>query len=239
MSKEDLWIVIGRSRVDLDFGGQLMNDFERTIKESEYDLDPDELEFAKQTINKVHSQFKPFPEVMDIKFQEEKMKERLSAQVKRINELGEYTVEILKDTLDQAASTYKSISRMNNIMFFTGIGLFIFAAIYGAIVQDKTYTLIFGGLGGATFVALFILGPIDKTQNALSNLVQVEVAFMNYFEQITFWENFALIPEGNPPSPTKENIEKASEMLQERSQQTIVLLQEYIETKLVKADIKK
>jgi hypothetical protein len=55
---------------------------------------------------------------------------------------------------------------------------------------------------------------------------------MNYFEQITFWENYALAPKGNPPAPDPANIREASEQLQRRSQETIALLQNYVETPL-------
>ena len=238
MSKEDLWIVIGRSGFDLDFSGQLLSDFEKTIKDAGYELDPDEIEDAKQAIHKTPSIINPV-QGADLEFQQDKMKERLDAQVKRMIDLGQYTVKILKDTLDNATYTYRMITRMSTIMFATGIGLFIFAAIYGAVSEEKIYSLVFGGLGALSFVAFFILSPIDKAQIALSNLVQVEVIFMNYFEQITFWENFALTPKGTPPAPDAPdlaNIEKASAMLQERSQQTVLLLEEYVEEKHVESE---
>jgi hypothetical protein len=44
---------------------------------------------------------------------------------------------------------------------------------------------------------------------------------MNYFEQITFWEAFAVAPEGNSPALSPANIDKASEMLRKRSMETI------------------
>ena len=42
---------------------------------------------------------------------------------------------------------------------------------------------------------------------------------------------FALTPQGNPPAISPANLDKASEMLQKRSMETIELLQKYIETK--------
>lgn len=228
MSKEDMWKVIGRSRADLSFAGQLLGDFEKTLKDSGYNLERDEIETAKITIGEV-SIPQPFSGI-DWQFQQEKMKERLTAQIKRSNDLGEYTVQILKNTLNNAAYTYKTITWMNNIMFATGIALFIFAAIWGVISSEKIYSLVFGGLGAASFIALFMLGPIEKTQIALSNLVQVEVAFMDYFEQIAFWETFAFAPRSNQPGPPDPaNIEKASAALQMRSKETIELLQTYVE----------
>jgi len=73
-----------------------------------------------------------------------------------------------------------------------GIGLFLFAAFYGALSSQKIYSLVFGGLGTVTFISIFILTPMEKSQNALSNLVQVEISFMNHFEQMSLWETFAM-----------------------------------------------
>ncbi len=227
MSKEDMWKVIGRSRTDLSFAGQLLSDFEKTLKESGYNLEQDEVENAKIAIGQA-SIPPPFSD-LDMKFQQEKMKERMNAAIKRTNDLGEYTVQILKNTLDNAAYTYKTITWMNNIMFATGISLFILAAIWNVVSSEKIYSLVFGGLGTASFIALFMLGPIEKTQIALSNLVQVEIAFMDYFSQIGYWEAFAFVPRNQPGQPDPANIEKASESLQMRSKETIELLQKYIE----------
>jgi hypothetical protein len=83
-------------------------------------------------------------------------------------------------------------------------------------------------LGAASFVALFFLGPIEKTQAALSSLIQAEIAFMSYYEQITFAENYAMLPPPGSGRPTHENIAYASEMLQLRSKETIELLQIYV-----------
>ena len=37
------------------------------------------------------------------------------------------------------------------------------------------------------FISIFILTPMEKSQNALSNLVRVEISFMNYFEQMSLF----------------------------------------------------
>ena len=233
MSQEHLWTVLGRSRLDLEFSGRLLLDPIRALHDAGYELSSSELETLRQAVAALAAPHGApgftGPAAEDVEFQRSKMRERINAQVERINDLGRYTVNILQDTLNNARSAYHRITLMNSIMFFTGIGLFVAAAAYGAIFKDTSYTLVLAGLGTANFVALFVLGPIERTQNALSNLVQVEVAFMNYFEQITFWENYALAPKGNPPAPDPANIKEASEQLQRRSQETIILLQEYVE----------
>jgi len=233
MSVEHLWAAFGRSRFDLDFSGRLMLDPGRTLHDAGYELTPAEFDLLRQAstapVGPPGPPGMPVLAMEDVQFQRVKMRERVEAQVERGVDLGRYTVKILKDTLENARAAYHRITLMNSIMFFTGIVLFLCAAAYGASFKDTSYTLVLAGLGAANFVALFVLGPIERTQNALSNLVQVEIAFMNYFEQITFWENYALAPKGNPPMPDPANIKEASEQLQRRSHETIALLQEFVE----------
>ncbi len=157
------------------------------------------------------------------------MRKRFTAQVARANDLGAYTVTILKQTLDRASSAFKTISRMNTIMFFTGITLFVSAAGLGLATGQPSYSLVLGGLGAANFVAIFFLEPIERTQTALSNLVQVEIAFLDFFEQITLWDAYAQVPNGTPPMPSPEHIAKASAQLQVRSREVIELLQNNVE----------
>jgi len=236
VSKEHLWTALGRGRLDLDFSGKLLLDLMRTLRDAGLDLDSEETETLRQSL--VPSPARPpgtnpfmsasmGPE--DTEYQRLKMRERLDAQVARINELGAYTVSILKQTLDNARSAYYIITLMNKVMFFTGVALFAASAIYGAAFKDLTRSLLIGGLGAANFIALFLLGPINRTQNALSNLVQTEIAFLNYFEQLTFWEVYALAPRGNPPVPDLKNVARASEQLQIRTEETIELLERYVE----------
>jgi hypothetical protein len=232
MSQQDLWSALGRSRLDLSFSGQLAQDFSGTLQKAGYGLTAEEIELLRQALTApAPSLARAVPSLApeDIQFQREKMRERTTAQVERSNELGRYTVNILKETLNNARSAYHKITLMNSVMFATGIGLFIAAAIYGAVSHDRAYSAMLAGLGAANFVALFLFGPIERTQNGLSNLVQVEIAFMNYFEQITFWETYALMPTGDPPAPNLANIREASLQLQKRSEETMALLQNFVE----------
>jgi hypothetical protein len=149
---------------------------------------------------------------------------------KRGVEFTEYTLSIFKTTLGHAAKTYRRITWMNYLMFLVGLGLFVTAAVYGVLAEnEKAYAFLFAGLGAATFVALFLTGPIEKTQTALADLVQAEVGFMNYFEQITLWDTYALQPQAGSPVPEAGNIESASAALQERTAETLELFQKYLE----------
>ncbi len=233
MSDEHLTSVLSRAKNDLDFSGKLFANFDGALRDAGFDLTNAEKEKVRRALM---GGIPPTPElglapsVEDMEYRRKKERERVDYMMKRAQELGDYTVKVLKDTLDHATSTYKGITLMNKIMFFTGIVMFVGGSASALLYKDRTlYSLMFAGLGTVNFISLFLVGAIEKTQVALSNLVQVEVAFMTFFEQIGLWENFALIQKGTPPMPDPANIEKASMVLQQRSQEIIELLQVYVE----------
>ena len=188
--------------------------------------------FQADELNRLRAAFSPQPSSSSatdalnefIRNQQDQSRARADAQSARLIELGQATVNIFKTTLDYSARTYRMVTLMNAVMFWMGVGLFGFAAVYGAFTQNLVYTGIFCGLGAASFVSLFFLGPIEKTQAALSNLIQAEIAFMSYFEQINLAETYAMLPPPDSGKPSHDNIAKASEMLQQRSRETIEIL---------------
>lgn len=233
MSSEDLWKVVGRARFDLDFGGKLKHDFAGTVREAGYALSPGELSDARTAVDRLllDSGAGALPPHMTPPGpgEQEEMRKLQIAQFERMGRLTDYMFETVKKTFRYASATYKSITWMNWLTFATGIGLFAFSAIYALYAEAKVYSLLFGGLGVSSFVTSFLLRPPEQTQKALSNLVQTEIAFMNYFDQQAFWEGYANIPRGIPPGPDPANIDKASAALMERARQTIEILERYVE----------
>lgn len=246
MSEKDLNEVINRIAVDTKFVGQLMEDFPQAIQRNGYALDEAEMSDVRTAFDKSGSPLGPsashpnllippiFPAAPNTP-----PSTPIDPDAKaRQKEMGDFTLSLLKGTLNNAKLTYQLITLMNAIMFCMGVGLFLFAAIYGARSHNLTFTATFAGLGAASFVALFMLGPIDKTQDALSNLIQAEVAFMNYFDQMCFLEACAQCPAPGTNLPCVPNIERASALLQQRTQETLDLLQTYLENRPLKSGAK-
>ncbi|MBI3825677.1 MAG: hypothetical protein HY294_06765 [Candidatus Rokubacteria bacterium] len=238
MGREGFWQVVQRAQTDPTFARRLRSDPDGTLAHGDVRLEPDDVAEVKRFLVTVPDPPAPLPFMPggpamhpeDVEFQRKMWKHRFEVQMKRMDDLSGYSLALVKGTFDSAKSTYKTITWMNRVMFAVGIGLFLFAALYAVYSEQKIYSLVFGGLGVASFVTLFMLGPIDKTQRALSNLVQAEIAFMNYFDQISFWENYAQAPQVIPPgAPDPANIARASVGLQERSRETIELLQRFVE----------
>jgi len=72
---------------------------------------------------------------------------------------------------------------MSYIIFGVGISLFTLSAISGLLTKQATDSAIFGALGVVSFIAFFILGPISHVPKALSNLLQAETIYMNFWVQ--------------------------------------------------------
>ena len=233
MSTTDLWTVLGRFKDDLDFGGKLLLDLDGALREGGYALTDAEKEKARQLLFPDLPPFSnptapPAPE--DLEYRRQKDRERQDFMLDRAKDLSQYTIKILKTTLNNAAGTYRSITLMNKMMFFSGITMFLTGSLCAVFFRDRRYySLIIAGLGAANYISIFMLGAIEKTQVALSNLVQVEIAFMTFFEQMTLLEALAVMPRGNPPLPDPVNIIRGSHLLQQRSREIVELLQTFVE----------
>ena len=251
MSQEDLWKAIGRSQIDLNFGAQVRSNVEQSVREAGYQLDPGEVNQLKQTLSipirdslvgpelPIQPPFpspSPFPPALAQKFMEEQHDFMIQTMKLRLS-LTEKALEVVKKTFDRSAGTFATITWMNRIMFGVGVALFVYAAVLAVSTHAQVYSLLFGGLGAASFITLFMRDPIERIQRALANLVQVQVVFMTYFDQISWWEGLASIPKGTQPDP--ENIERASAGLQQRTLEALELLQRFVEEDKPPAGAKK
>lgn len=239
MSQEDLWKAIGRSQLDLKFSAQVRNNLARSVADSGYKLEPHEVEQLKKSLGTAQSEsllgpdlpagppgIGPMPATMAQVFWKEQQKMMHEAMKNRLA-LGSKMLTVIGQTFDNASRTFKTIEIMSWITFVVGVALFVFAAFLAAFTHQQVYSLLFGGLGATSFVVLFIQHPVDRVQQALANLVQVQIVFISYFDQVSWWEGLSNIPKGNQPDP--EHLERASAGLQQRTAETMELLQRIIE----------
>ncbi len=232
MSKDNLWAVVGRARCDIDFSGKLRLDFDQAVKAAGYVLDSDEMAKAREMTkfrpiepSEVYPGIEnPFFNAADVK----KLNELRMKSFQRQSEFTDYMIESAKRTFSFASKTYNSISLMNWLTFLVGLALFCFSAAYALVGQTKAYSILFAGMGVTSFITSFVLRPPEQTQRALSHLVETELAFMNYFEQLYFWEAYANIQVGSPPSASPANIEKASVALMDCAQRTMAMMNRYV-----------
>ncbi|MFA5332171.1 MAG: hypothetical protein WC342_07310 [Methanoregula sp.] len=156
-------------------------------------------------------------------------KKILDSQIAASNDLQNLALRELKSAIRKAKITQTVILVLNVIMFFFGL-ILISVAVYGGFTgMSDVYALLFGGVGFADIVASFFVGAMQRSQNSVSDLVQVEIAFLNYFEQVRLWEQYASVRD-DQGKIQKENLAKAAEKIQESTAQSLELLQKYIES---------
>jgi hypothetical protein len=211
--RDELCLVVGRGIVDETFRRRFLADPAATISAYDYRLHNQEPRAATELIKHVMA----------------RLDTEGAATRQRTEDVRDHAVRTLEDTLTNAAKTYKSITFMNKAMFAAGLAIFVSAAAYGVVSERPVAPLAFAGIGATTFVAIFLIGAINKSQAALSNLVQVEIAFMTYFEQLAFSEAMAML--GGAAGDRPAFIERASRLLQIRAVETVDLLQRYVEAR--------
>jgi len=81
---------------------------------------------------------------------------------------------------------------MSYIIFGVGISLFVASAISGLVQNRTTETATFGALGITNFVVLFIFSPSARVQKALSNLLQAQIIYQDFWDQIRFWAPYGI-----------------------------------------------
>jgi hypothetical protein len=135
------------------------------------------------------------------------------------------------DTMFRKARTSFHIIRyMSIVTFGLGVVSIILALIFGYTsrydsqdnLQDSLLTIVFGGMGITSFVVHFIFAPATRIQIAMSNLLQAEIASVNYLNQMAFWLEFLT-------SPELDKRKYASEQLRDITTETLGMLEKYLE----------
>jgi hypothetical protein len=204
----DVWIVLGRLLLDSEFEARIKEDANthQALVKAGYFLQQEEIHQVMSLLPALSSAANDEQEFM--------------------RQIRNYPHELFKKTMDSATRTYKTISRMSAVMFMVGIALFIASAIYGA-VEKAAVAFLFGGLGVATFVSFFLIDPIDRSQRALTNLVQVQMGFISFNEQFSILHDLRSHGVGGR-GQDPERFERVSDILEKRTSGSMELLQRFI-----------
>jgi hypothetical protein len=106
---------------------------------------------------------------------------------------SEAAAKTLSDVSDRAKDTLKVTQILNIVVF--GIGVVVLAAgLVGGIFIDNIgarFASVIAGLGGLTGVIFYLIkDPLNRIQNAMSNLAQIETAFNTYIWEMNLSDTF-------------------------------------------------
>lgn len=95
--------------------------------------------------------------------------------------------EMLKDAIEEAKKTLRLLQVFNGLVFGVGLALVVGGSIV-SIQNDKFETRLAGGLaglGGLAGVAYqLVKEPLNRIQNSMANLVQLETAFTSFIWEL-------------------------------------------------------
>jgi IPT/TIG domain-containing protein len=100
---------------------------------------------------------------------------------------SEEASKILSDAVIDARLTLRVLRRLNIVVFIVGILLLVTGTI-AALISDELATRLVGvlaGIGGLAGVLFeMIKNPLDRIQNAMADLVQIETAFTAFIWEL-------------------------------------------------------
>lgn len=106
---------------------------------------------------------------------------------------GEQTAQILKDAVEDAKKTLRILQNLNIAVFIVGV-IVLIMGIFESLYSQGTSFPIAGaltGLGGLAGVVIqLIRHPLDRIQNAMANLVQLETAFTSFIWELNLNSTF-------------------------------------------------
>lgn len=142
-----------------------------------------------------------------------------------VHSSGYLTLNQLEKTIEDGRTGFNNLILMSTITFGAGLVLLFFAAIAGLFMQRDLLTLVFGLLGIAVILAMFVMRPKDKIQIALANMIQAQVIYLDFCNQLQIWAPSA------QHAVTAEERMQASEALYNVTTFTLKALHEYVEPK--------
>jgi hypothetical protein len=87
---------------------------------------------------------------------------------------------LIFNTIEDVRKSFNMTLQLSQLLFFVGIVLLVASAIF-TWVKGPIQGSIFGGAGIISLVTSLVRNPLDRIRNAGANLVQVQMAYLAYY----------------------------------------------------------
>ncbi|MDI6719722.1 MAG: hypothetical protein QMD46_08945 [Methanomicrobiales archaeon] len=135
----------------------------------------------------------------------------------------ESTLDELNNAIEDGRIAFRNLIILSNATFAIGLLLLLIAAISGLILQNEILAIIFGFFGIFAVVTIFVMKPNVEIQRALSNLMQAQAVFLDYYNQLHFWAPNVEV------AGSMEDKRQASQALHDSTTFALKAIQEYVE----------
>lgn len=132
----------------------------------------------------------------------------------------------LRRTVEQIDQAFRSSMLMYQITFYLGLALILIAVAYATLKGDVAVSSILGGLGMADLIAFLIAKPPERLQSSRANLVQLQAALFNWFND-SYNQNTYLGMLAQQGKLDHDAMERLSEKMMAHTDSTMAMLQKY------------
>lgn len=217
MTKRDLDALIRAARSDKVFLRKCIFSFKEALGEKGFELTDDEMKSAQRELDRIYNGVLAETGPGNVLPTSTTLAEQQTGDA-----VIQITLDLLQNSIEDARKAFRNLRLLSNATFTIGLSLFVLSAVSGLILQKETFSLVFGGLGTFTIVAIFVTKPKDEIQAALSNLLQAETIFLNFYDQLHFWAPYA-------SSGSIDERKQASHALNEATSFALQAFQQYVE----------
>jgi hypothetical protein len=93
--------------------------------------------------------------------------------------------KLIFGTIEDMRTSFKLTLLLSRVLFFAGLAMVVAAFIVAMMSGKEMVTIVFGAGGVASvLISSLVLSPISRVQNAASDLVQLQMAYLTYYKQL-------------------------------------------------------
>jgi hypothetical protein len=221
---DELDIADVRERIKAE---HLLKEFEKYKSDKVSEKKIEEVESKKENNPRITGKENTPVQSGQVQYNEKFKTEQIKLEKESSETINDYTFSVFKQSIEDSRKFLKRITYTGYGIFATGIVFFALAFLSGIGLFGSSFsvtsTLIFGILGVLICGSYFLFDPARRVQLGVSNILKIEMIFLNFWDQVNFWR-----PYGNSDEDTKKK--EASDQMHLAAKTSMEFLQQYLDS---------
>jgi hypothetical protein len=169
-------LVFERAERDPQFKKALVQDPERVVREEARKIPT---QGGGQAVEEVAQKMR----TLTVQEVAQEARQRFSTAIIGASETQ--VTELVFGTLANVRTSFRRTLLLSQWLFLTGLALTVASFLVAVFGEKDLIAGIFGGGGVLTLISHAVMNPLDRIRNAAANLVQVQIAYVSYYKQLS------------------------------------------------------